>query len=154
MTSLGLSNKYIENFLYSKSKSFKGVYSCNSLPVLTGNFTIISNLSKVNEPGTHFIVIVVNDNQIGYFDPLGLPCFNKYILKYMSKFKKKHVYNKIQFQCWNSIFCGYYCILFILLHDRNYPFSKLKLLFSKNCQQNDKKVVELIKYLINENIVA
>ena len=150
MKSLGLTNKYIEKLLSQYSSSFKGVFSCNTLPIIHGDFTLISNLSKDTEPGTHFITIIVKNGQVYYFDPIGLPCINKNIKTYLNYYSKQHFYNQIQYQCWDSIFCGFYCILFILLHDLKFSISHFKKLFSINCKENDTTVIQLIKYILSE----
>ena len=57
----GLTNVYIETFLHKYCKKFFGCFSSNNLPTnMTDidSFSIICNLSKRNEEGTHFITII------------------------------------------------------------------------------------------------
>ena len=114
-----------------------------------GRFYINFKSFKKDEVGTHFVLIALKNNTVYYFDPLGLPCINSHISNFMKNLAKKIVSNLLQFQCLNSFFCGYYCILFVLLHDLGISFKKFQSLFSKDCKQNDIIVIELIKYVIS-----
>ena len=66
MNGIGLTNHYIERFLYNRSKTFKGVFSSDTLPKFKNDFTLISNLSKKNEVGTHFVCIAYKKGKLYY----------------------------------------------------------------------------------------
>ena len=143
----GLTNRYIETVLEPYCKIFKGVFSCDTIPVFGKNsrFSVIVNLSRENQPGSHFISIYVNKTKAYYFDSLGLPCINRDISKYLKQYSVTSNVN--QFQCLDSFFCGYYCMLFVILIERGMSFTKFKKLFSADCKNNDTIVVELLKYI-------
>ena len=54
------------------SRSFQGTYSIDNIPTIKNNdFSIIINLSKQNEKGSHFVAIFNKQNKIIYFDSFG-----------------------------------------------------------------------------------
>ena len=65
---IGLTNKYIENLVHilDISNSFKGVFSSDNIPLFSDyNVSLICNLSKSNEKGSHFVAIYIKVT--GYF---------------------------------------------------------------------------------------
>ena len=86
----GISNMYIDNLMEKISSSFRGTFSIDKNPMFKNeNFSIIVNLSKENEKGTHFIGISLLKNVIVYFDSYGLETINLAIEKYFKKNRKK-----------------------------------------------------------------
>ena len=151
MNHLGLTNVYLEKLILPYCKYFKGVYSCDTIPSFahTNPFSIIINLSSVKEPGSHFVSVFINNGKIIYYDSLGLPSINPHINKFLKQYANTYRSNNMQFQCLNSIFCGYHAGLFIILMDRGMSFQKFLKLYSKNCEDNDMLVVELLKYIFS-----
>ena len=148
----GLSNNYIASTISPYCKFFKGVYSCNNIPFFKkmSTYSLIVNLAKSHEPGTHFVAIFIKKGVAFYFDPVGMPCINFDILNYFKSNSLQLKTNPIQFQAITSFFCGYYCMLFVFLTERGMPFHKFKKLFSKNCQNNDIIITELLKYIFEQ----
>ena len=65
----GISNKYIEQFMSRFKIDFKGVFASDEIPFFPGsNFSLICNLSRKNDKGSHFIAIYVLSKTIIYFD--------------------------------------------------------------------------------------
>ena len=154
MSEFGLTNRYLEELLFPRTKYFKGVFSCDNIPIypIRKPFTIIVNLSHENEMGSHFISIFIARKKVIYFDSLGLPCINPHIKNYLRYYSSRNgrvktVQNEMQFQCLNSFFCGYYCALFVLLMERGMTFKRFLNLFSKHCNENDSVVIDLLKYI-------
>lgn len=151
----GLTNKYVEDFGKKHCENFIGVFPCNIHPKLdrnTDNFSIIFNESKHNENGSHFVAIYANKNIIYYFDSLGLKCENEYILKFIQSFRKTLLQNNLQIQSYNSIFCGYFCLAFIIFISSQKSINELKKFYDifnvKNLKLNDKIVSELLIELL------
>ena len=68
----GISNIYIDNLMNKISKTFWGTFSIDNIPLIKNDiFSVIVNLSKQNEKGTHFIAVSSRKNRIIYFDSLG-----------------------------------------------------------------------------------
>lgn len=147
----GLTNEYVEG-LGKKvcGKFFLGTFPCDLLPKVDRkkSFSLIINLSKHNTNGSHFVALFADKNILMYFDPLDNKCNNKYILKFIRENKKKRKikqkFKKIQSD--ESIFCGYFCIAFLLSRKLNLSF---KLFFSKfdykNLKNNDSHVISFIQ---------
>ena len=150
MTDEGISNLYIDQLMKQISSSFRGTFSCNTIPYFNDqNFSIIVNLSKDNEKGSHLISLFFLKNKIIYFDPYGLKSNNTYINKYLSKYNKKIVYSKSQIQDILSNHCGFFCISFILFTENSHPLKVFLSIFNNNnllC--NDYICIEMIKYYI------
>lgn len=133
---MALTNNEIEEILRGKMTSFLGVFSCDTIPSEVNSFqqfSLISNLSKINEVGSHFITIIKNEDNVYFLDPLGLKCSNKNILQ---KFCNYDIwYNVRQIQDFSSDFCAHFCMLFCLDFDHR---SKSRFFHTKNLYKNDK----------------
>lgn len=111
----GISNHSIEAVLRRTCSDFQGVFSSDTLPSpQRSQFSLVCNLSKVDEPGSHFISIISFPNFVLYLDSLGLPCTVSSIKEFLRQLGKPTFHNSLQVQDVSSDFCGLYCILFIL----------------------------------------
>jgi hypothetical protein len=151
----GLTNVYIEKVLLPRCKYFRGVYSCNSIPediVHSQNFCIICNLSKLGEPGTHFVCIIVRPEYALYIDSFGMTCHEPNISHFLSRLNKPVFYNNRRVQDFSSRLCGGFCMLFVLFFERSETWrAKNKLKFNfHNLLQNDKTCMEYISCLLKE----
>ena len=149
----GISNIYIDTLMEKISSSFRGTFSIDKIPMFKEkNFSIIVNLSKENEKGTHFIGISLLKNVIVYFDSYGVETINLTIEEYLKKYRKKIIYSNIQLQHLFSSHCGFFCISCILCLENNIPFHKfLKIFHKKDLYLNDyisiKIITSFIKYM-------
>lgn len=156
----GISNFFIDSILKSvKNNSYYyGVYSANNIPthlITKKNFSIISNLSNVGENGSHFITIIAYCNYVLYLDSFGLPCINENIATFLNSLKRPIFYNATQIQDFSSLFCGYYCVLFVLFFNCHKKNKHLQMHFNNaNLLENDNKCVmyicKFIKVLRNK----
>lgn len=149
----GISNIYINNILKNYA-NFLGVFSSDTLPdVVYDNSGLICNLSRVGEPGTHFISIYFKNNKIYYFDSLSLDISNIYLIDYLLSFRKQIVYKRQRIQNIKSVFCGFFCMYFIIKmcydHDYSSIFSKFK---KKNLIENDKIVISELGNIFKKQI--
>lgn len=147
----GITNEYLNN-LGQKiiGESFLGSYPCDLHPKVNNKtiFCVIFNLSKHNEKGTHFVAIFADEKNMFYFDPLGDKCKNKNILKFIDKEKKKRtIVNQLPIiQSQDSIFCGFYCIGFLLAMTKNYVPNHFFAQFDfNNLIKNDKIIINFIQ---------
>jgi hypothetical protein len=112
----GLNNKQVENFgKLMLGDNFLGVYPCDSMPRINNleNKSVVFNLSKHNEPGSHYIAILFSKDKICYFDSFGKPLRNKHIKGNLKKFKIP-IYNHIRpIQSKDSIFCGFFVLAYL-----------------------------------------
>ena len=70
----GISNLYIDHLMDKISSSYRGTFSIDNIPTFDDEcFSLIVNLSKESEKGSHFIAISSSKNKIVYFDLLGIP---------------------------------------------------------------------------------
>ena len=91
------------------SCSFRGTFSIDKIPTFKDEqFSIIVNLSKENEKGTHFIGISSSRNTIIYFDSFGIEHINLTLEKYLKKYSKKIIHSNIQLQHIFSSHCGFF----------------------------------------------
>jgi hypothetical protein len=149
----GLTNKYIEDFGKKHCKNFIGTFPCNIHPDVKGKqiFSVVFNESKHNEEGSHFVCVYANKGIIFYFDSLGLKCENEYILNFLRTSGRVIKENNIQIQSYDSIFCGYFCLSFLLFMTHKNDYKNFFNLFNKNnLKLNDKIVVELMLQILNK----
>ena len=149
----GLTNQYVEE-LGKKilGKHFLGTFPCDIQPIVDNKkmFSLVFNLSRHDSKGSHFIAIFADENNLLYFDPLGHKCENTDILQFMKKVKSKRrlrtKFQKIQ-DC-NSIFCGFFCIAFLLSRHKNESLRH----FFKNFSRREliKNDFLVIKYISNK----
>ena len=86
----GISNIYIDNLMNKISKTFWGTFSIDNIPLIKNDiFSVIVNLSKQNEKGTHFIAVSSRKNRIIYFDSLGNQNIDITLEKYLKKYQNK-----------------------------------------------------------------
>ena len=147
----GLTSKYLEQMGQKYCKNFIGVFPCNIQPNIKKyvNFSLIFNESKHNEKGTHFVCLYAKKNNIFYFDSLGLKCENEYILNFLEKSKRNIIDVDTQIQSFDSIFCGFFCLSFVIFMCQNKNFKSYLNIFNKeNLKLNDKIVTDLLIQLL------
>ena len=95
---------------YKNEARFNGVYSRNNLSKIKNGAYVIS-LGEYENIGTHWIALYLKNNEVIYFDSFGV----EYVPKEIKKFiRNKDIRTNIfRIQDYNSIMCGYFCILFI-----------------------------------------
>ena len=150
----GISNVYIDDLMNKISKTFCGTFSIDNIPVIGNDvFSVIVNLSKQNEKGTHFIAMTKLKGKIIYFDSFGNPNIDIALEKYLKTYEKQIIYSNNQLQNIFSSHCGFYCIAFILSIENNITFNEFLRKFNrKNLYLNDYICVEMTKFFINHII--
>ena len=157
----GISNSLLKRLAFlSCSSYFAGVFSADCIPKhLAGknNFIIIVNLGERKGrngalPVGHFVAIVATPSSVLYIDPYGLPCYQPKVCAFLLHCRRQISENKRQIQHLNSVYCGFFCLLFALYLDRssglNKPKFKLKFYRRANkLTMNDSICVKYLKKL-------
>jgi hypothetical protein len=147
----GLTNEYVENLgKIICGNKFLGTFPCDILPNVKKKkeFSLIINLSKHNTTGSHFIAIFADKDCFMYFDPLGEKCKNKDVLKFIktNKNNRKVLQKFRKIQSNESIFCGFFCLSFLLSRKLKFPIKIFLNKFDqKNLNQNDNNVINFIQ---------
>ena len=123
----GLSNLLLIDYIRPRCKNFIGVFSVDTLPSnrLVLPCCLITNLSKSNEKGTHFVAIYISSkNQLFYFDSFGFlpPIWNKPLLHFLKPWLENDQFQIVLYhpiQNFNSLFCGWFCAAFCLVIGNN-----------------------------------
>ena len=103
-----LTNFEIQKY-YQNEPTFNGVYSRDNLTEIKDGAYVI-NLDEYSTIGTHWVALYVKNNNVNYFNSLGV----KHILKEIKTFiNNKNITNIFRIQAYDSIMCGYFCIGFI-----------------------------------------
>ena len=158
----GISNSLLKRLAFSSCSSyFAGVFSADCIPQhLSGknNFIIIVNLGERKGrtgalPVGHFVAIVATPSSVLYIDPYGLPCFQPKVAAFLRHCQRQVSENKRQIQHLNSVYCGFFCLLFAVYLDRSSGLSppKFKLRFYRRAnmlRKNDFKCVKYLKKLL------
>ena len=147
----GISNIYIDSLMNKISRTFYGTFSIDNIPEINNDvFSVIVNLSKRNEKGTHFIAVSSRKNKIIYFDSLGNQNINLILKEYLKNHKKQIIYSNHQLQNFFSNHCGFFCVSFILCIENDISLENFLKIFSrKNLYLNDYICIEIIKFYIN-----
>ena len=113
----GLTSDYLLRLCKICLTSPPEILACDSFyskSYLPENSSYIVNLQKSNLPGSHWISILVKKNSILYFDSIGLPVINKYILRRLKSCKRPIYYSALSIQGIFSMFCAYYTLAFLI----------------------------------------
>lgn len=147
---IGISNIFINDVLFQYTKYFKGVYSCDDIPStqLLDKQSIIVNLSKTTEIGTHFIAFIKLKNTLYIFDSLKLDMYNEYISEYIKTYRCKKKHSLFRIQSYDSEFCGFYCMAFVMFCTFNYFRQFYTLFVKRKTQLNENRCISIIIYCI------
>ena len=120
---------------YQNEPRFNGVYSRdNLLKIKDGAYEI--NLDEYTDIGTHWIAFYTQNNDVTYFDSLGVKHIPKEIWKFIGN--KNIKTNIFRIQAYDSIMWGYFCIGFIYFMIAGKTLTGFTNLFSpNNFKRND-----------------
>jgi len=159
----GLSNLYIDKQLKSlKVDCYKGVFSSDTIPtsLLEGHHDAmvccIVNTSEVAQVGTHFLTLALHGYRIDVIDSLALPldaaspALSEALVQSGKKIRFRF---KLPRQKLTSLFCGFHCILNVMLlcRDRFPNRAGLKRLRTGEGAENDERVCHNILALVVNN---
>ncbi len=138
--------------LYNKLKfldCFYGVFSCDRLPRIEQlPASMIMNTDPHDKPGEHWVALHIDSNKFGvYFDSYGFRPLKYEFAEYLDDNCDWWVFNHTMIQGYNTITCGQYCTLFILLKALNYNLYQIITLFTNDYKVNDEIIKEIYKSL-------
>ena len=153
MKPLGVSSEYLAKLAMNCLDIQPEILPCDifrSQAVLTNNKSFIINIQISNLPGSHFVGVLIKRNKILYFDSLAFPLINSYIETKLEALKKPIYYCTKPIQGANSVFCGLYCLCFLIIcQKRKKKFEEFLKMFSFGSPgsyiKNEKKCTEIIK---------
>ena len=129
-----LTNLEIQKY-YKNEPRFNGVYSRNGLPktqfhdkIKDGTYLI--NLDEYSHIGTRWIALYTLNNNVTYFDTFGVEHIPKEIINFIGN--KNIKTNIFRMQAYDSIMCGYWCIVFIDFMFKGKSLTDFTNLFSPN----------------------
>ena len=138
-----LSTKDLINY-FRKDFQFSGVFPLNRLPIKLQKkpAKLIKNLDANYLPGSHWLAIYLSKNGSAfYFDPFGNPPPDEIATFLDRNAKKGWLYNADKIQANNSIYCGFYRIVFLKSCPNIRKFYKAV----KACHNNDNIILKYIK---------
>lgn len=156
---LGLTNKYLEKLCKKTcGKNFVGVYPCDIKPKIKRRhtFSVIFNTDPHFKEGDHFVAIFCDKRNIFYFDSYGEECNNQYIRDFVNEHKlgRHYSHNERTIQSDTSIFCGFFCLSFILAQMKNISLTRYQEIFNPtNLNINDQIVINLITSLLQNKFI-
>ena len=141
-------NEILKNDKFTK-KIFYGALAIDKLPkkVRYPSCLIINNQSSEKQ-GEHWLAIFFNKKKEAiFFDSFGLSPVNYNLDTFLIKFSKKYTFDNKKIQSFFSTYCGYYCILFLLLISRGKTLKYFQNQF-QNVFKNDNMIKKFIKKYI------
>ena len=153
MKPLGVTSEYLGKLATNCLDIQPEILPCDifkSQSQLTNDKSFIINLQISSLPGSHFVSVVIKPDKIFYFDSLAFPLVNSYIATKLKTLKKPIYYSSKAIQGANSVFCGLFCISFLIIcQKRNKSLDDFMKMFwfdSPGCYiKNEKKCAEIIK---------
>jgi len=143
----GLSNHYLNELSRYCLTNFKKVIPCDYIQryKLKTNDQFIINLSDSSTNGSHFVALSIKEKHCIYFDSFGFECKNSYITKKLKKCKKQIIYSKTQVQGITSLFCGFYCLAYLISDEKGTSLNNFLNNFEyNNLEKNDKICMDYI----------
>ena len=105
------------------------------------NGAYVINLDEYADVRTHWIALYAKNNEVIYFDSFGVEHVPKEIKRFIG-----HKDIKTNIQAYNSIMCGYFCIVLIDFMFRDKTLIEYTSLFSPyDFEKNDKIILEHFK---------
>ena len=125
---------------YQKELKRNGVHSLNNLSKIKDRAYII-NLDEYELIGTHWMVLYVDAKNVTYFDSFGVENIPKEIRKFI---RNENITTDIyRVQVYDSIICGYFCIVFNDFMLKGKSLLEYTNLFShKEYKNNDKMILK------------
>ena len=131
-----LTNFEIQKY-YQNEPKFSGVYSRDNLPNKIKYGAYMINLDKYSDIGTHWVALYFYNDDVTYFDSLGVEHIPKEIKAFINCFLSITT-NIFRIQAYDSIMCGYFCIEFIDFMLKGKTLTEYTNIFSPN---NFKKII-------------
>ena len=122
---LGVTSDYLAELARNCLKEKPEILPCDifksqSKLVANKGFIINSQLSKL--PGSHFLSVLIEEEDIIYFDSLAIVPTNEYIITKLITANKPIRYCNKPIQGANSVFCGLYCLSFLIECQRIFEY--------------------------------
>ena len=114
---------------YQNAPRFNGVYSRGNLPKIKDGAYVI-NLDEYFDIRTHWVALHVENNDVTYFDCIGVEYIPKEIKSFINS--KSIKTNIVRIQANHSVMWGYFCILFIHFMFKGKSLTEYTNLFSPN----------------------
>ena len=119
-----------------------GVYASNEMPASLScqeRFSIICNLSRADQPGTHYVSIIRRGDSILYLDPLALYMeLNNDITQFINNCNVSEVIKLDKaLQHPKSWFCGYFTLFFLLHFNPRISIREVEKFDVNNLRSND-----------------
>ena len=140
------SSTEIEKYLKDQ-KGFLGCFASDDLPPIPKILpaSMIINTHRKNQPGEHWLALVLTKHKCFYFDSFGAPILEETIVKYLQQKYRKVTVNNECIQHFTSASCGLFCIAFIKNVKSKLSFEKFISKFSLfNLQKNDNIVLNFL----------
>jgi len=129
-------------------KNFIGVFPIDMIPDIKKNNSMVINLDSHDQPGSHWVGLFSNDNDVYYYDSYGLYPPPE-VVKICKKSRLNCIYSSNEIQHENSILCGYYVCHFIIEMNKNLkPYDILYSFKNNNSKTNDYKVLNSLKKIL------
>ena len=129
---------------------FVGVYAADTLPIKEYPGAYICNTDTSSEPGRHcFAFFSPRPGILESFDSFGWNprTYSSHIRNWIDEDELK--YSRSVFQTQDSVVCGNYCILFILLRSYQVSYDDIVSILTKNKTINDHFVHKFVNKYFN-----
>ena len=159
---LGLTTSQLTHLGQQLLPHFSGVSSCDTLNQIFPDFSvtrscIINLLEQHFTRGGHWISLFfdAHKQRLYYWDPYGFPPANAYIVAFLKKAPVKVTHYSQRVQSLWSIYCGFFCMAFLIHKERQLPTPAFFRIFdTQDHHVNDDIVVLFIKACIDQGVPA
>lgn len=150
------------NHMLRNVRTYAGAFACDNIPLKwievqmkkkqQVTFSLISNLSKAGDKGTHWVAIIVTQACTLYMDPFGNLCTNPNLIHLMMMIKKPIFTNVHSMQHLRTDYCGLYCAALILHFNQSPSVQHINTpnFLYHNIMENDKICYNYIMQRLHE----
>ena len=103
-------------------KTCQGVFPMDQLPIKREPGSYVVNLDDHDEPGSHWVAVYDDGNEVEYMDSYGIPPLDQFCLNFIGP---NYAYNTIPLQQRFSNACGFYCVYFIFQRARGFSAERI-----------------------------
>ena len=150
----GLRSDYIDVLARTCLVNFNCVTPCDLLKKISKGQSYICNLDPSYKEGSHYIALSIQGGTVIYFDSYGLPCMNEHIIDaFLKNNLNQYVYSRKKIQNNISLFCGYFCLAFLICEEKGSSLSDFVSFFTEDdLVQNEMIALNIIKnHIKNKN---
>lgn len=142
-----MNSSEIKNYFKRLPIQNVGVYAADCLPLrIAPNTAIVVNTDPHTKAGTHWVAFFLDSNGcLEFFDSFGQPPSVPDHITFTRRNGWRFNFNSKHLQSPNSLVCGHYCLVYLMLRTCGITMRDFQAIFTSNENVNDSIVYNLFQ---------